>query len=289
MNRRKVIALSLTMAFSAGVLLTSHTTVEARGHRHCHHRHNTTVEQNVDEQTDATSDEATASILEKLKGYTAFEEVTNVDDQQFLLLVETKTGGINLYQEKDIIETEKIDAQELADGEAYYDTRIKNPEDMELIYSSDGNEDISAVHMGGEFGAFQCVGDRLKDARYEGLSFDESITQGPELDQNKQYVNFLYTDFINGALRGNIESTTSATEVFYETGDMFQGGGYDYYAEYGENDGTDAEYTLVYDIVINDDKTINFTIGAYNEDNDFAADVTYHLIAEDGGAYSVLN
>ncbi|MBQ7469691.1 MAG: hypothetical protein IJS76_04625 [Pseudobutyrivibrio sp.] len=289
MNRRKVIALSLTMAFSAGLLLTSHTTVEARGHRHCHHRHNTTVEQNVDEQTDATSDEATASILEKLKGYTAFEEVTNVDDQQFLLLVETKTGGINLYQEKDIIETEKIDAKELADGDTYYDTRIKNPEDMELIYSSDGNEDISAVHMGGEFGAFQCVGDRLKDARYEGLSFDESITQGPELDQNKQYVNFLYTDFINGALRGNIESTTSATEVFYETGDMFQGGGYDYYAEYGENDGTDAEYTLVYDIVINDDKTINFTIGAYNEENNFAADVTYHLIAEDGGAYSVLN
>ncbi|MBR5649583.1 hypothetical protein [Pseudobutyrivibrio sp.] len=289
MNRRKVIALSLTMAFSAGLLLTSHTTVEARGHRHCHHRHNTTVEQNVDEQTDASSDETTASILEKLKGYTAFEEVTNVDDQQFLLLVETKTGGINLYQEKDIIETEKIDAKELADGDTYYDTRIKNPEDMELIYSSDGNEDISAVHMGGEFGAFQCVGDRLKDARYEGLSFDESITQGPELDQNKQYVNFLYTDFINGALRGNIESTTSATEVFYETGDMFQGGGYDYYAEYGENDGTDAEYTLVYDIVINDDKTINFTIGAYNEENDFAADVTYHLIAEDGGAYSVLN
>ena len=289
MNRRKVIALSLTMAFSAGLLLTSHTTVEARGHRHCHHRHNTTVEQSVDEQTDATSDEATASILEKLKGYTAFEEVTNVDDQQFLLLVETKTGGINLYQEKDIIETEKIDAKELADGDTYYDTRIKNPEDMELIYSSDGNEDISAVHMGGEFGAFQCVGDRLKDARYEGLSFDESITQGPELDQNKQYVNFLYTDFINGALRGNIESTTSATEVFYETGDMFQGGGYDYYAEYGENDGTDAEYTLVYDIVINDDKTINFTIGAYNEENNFAADVTYHLIAEDGGAYSVLN
>lgn len=289
MNRRKVIALSLTLAFSAGVLLTSHTTVEARGHRHCHHRHNTTVEQNVDEQSDATSDEATASIMDKCKGYTAFEEVSNVDDQQFLLLVETKTGGINLYQEKDIIETEKIDAQELADGDAYYDTRIKNPEDMELIYSSDGNEDISAVHMGGEFGAFQCVGDRLKDARYEGLSYDETIKQGPELDQNKQYVNFLYTDFINGALRGNIESTTSATEVFYETGDMFQGGGYDYYAEYGENDGTDAEYTLVYDIVINDDKTINFTIGAYNEDNDFAADVTYHLIAEDGGAYSVLN
>ena len=74
---------------------------------------------------------------------------------------------------------------------------------------------------------------------------------------------------------------------------MFQGGGYDYYAEYGENDGTDAEYTLVYDIVINDDKTINFTIGAYNEENDFAADSSLKVVVQgletlqDGSAVNI--
>ncbi|MCR5196047.1 MAG: hypothetical protein K6D38_06980 [Pseudobutyrivibrio sp.] len=293
MKRKTVITFALLMAACTAMISTTTILADAKGFRHCHHHHKTVVENNVDEQTTEettveTTDDSAKGIMEKCKALTPFEVVTDEDNQQFLLLVETKTGGINVYKEKDIISFEKIDVEGLTEKEAYYDTKITNPQDMELIYSSDGNEDISIVHMVGEFGAFQCVGDRLKAPKYEGMTYDETIKQGPALDQNKQYVNFLFHNFRDGALRGVAESTTSATEVKYETGDMFEGGGYDYYAEYGDNNGADAEYTLGYNIVINKDKTITFTIGAYNEDNNFAADVTYNLVAEDGGAYAIL-
>ena len=239
----------------------------------------TAVEEAVDENVESTADEAEqpveglsdedAALMEKCKNLTPFTELNGDNKDAYLVLVETKTG-INIYRENEFVKY-NIEPTD----EYYYNCQIENPEVLDLVYSTDGNEDISEVHLIGEVGAFNMNGPEMQYEVFKGYECTDAV-DGEYLDPDGSYFKTLLLNPQELAVRGEIESLTPGTRMDYSDGEGFYGGGYVFYSKY--DNGGDVECNVGYDIQRNEDGSVKLTIGAYNQEKNFATAVEYDLL-----------
>ena len=286
MRNKKFLTLALMMAVTALTVAETTNTVVAKSHHHTCKIEAAAEADTTEEVTEEVTEEAPvetksdaekAALIEKCKSLTPFTYANDEVPESRLMIVETKTG-VNIYQEYAYIDYDQEVVDEDNKDETYYNATINNPQDMELIYSTDGNEDLTDIHVVCEVGVFKIAGEELRQEGYKGFETIDLINgiEGDDFDLDSSYFKVAALNREEGCLNGKITCTNPYSKIKYNYGEGLYGGGYVFYSQFEENSQY-VDCTVGYDISVNPDKTINLTIGGYNEDENFASTVEYTL------------
>ncbi len=285
MRNKKLLSFAMMLAVTASTIVATTDNVVAKSHHCCpwKARDVKTTEVTAEAEAEEVAEEATpavdnAALMEKCKNLTPYTRINDEIPQERMMIVETKTG-VNIYREYAYIDYTQVMADEYNLDETYYNATINNPEDLELVYSTDGNDDLSDIHIVCEVGLFKIAGEELKQEGYKAFETVDIVNgiEGNDWDLDSSYFKVAALNQEEGSLTGKVTCTKPSSKVKYHFGEGLYGGGYVFYSQFQENSDY-VDCNVGYDIQVNPDSTIKLTIGAYNEEENFATTVEYNLV-----------